>query len=184
MHALVILVSSSSRALAEPVVKAFAGQVKFVQTSPPPIPFCAQVKEVPPHICQIGDRQVTTAPFVNLAETDTAAAIESVKSLIQSAAEQPSVLQMGRSALGDLIKWGSVKFGRCTQEQIDHRLAECKQCPHWDPSGFNGTGRCKKCGCSTWAKLKLKSSSCPEGRWQEINIEETCNLDTVETLIK
>lgn len=164
-----ILVNTTSRELVEPVVRAFAGQIKFVQTAPPPVPFCARVSDIPPHLCQLGDLSTTTAPLVDVRELGRDQAIEKIKELAGQKA--PSILQMGKSALGDFIKWGSANFGRCSKEQIQKRLSECKRCPHWDREGFRGTGRCKKCGCSTWSKLKLKSASCPDGRWAEIPVE-------------
>jgi len=173
MHPLIVVVSTSSRSLVEPVIRAFAGKVKFVQIAPPPVPFCARVSTIPPHICQIGDIPLTSAPFVDLASTSTSGAIEQILAIINSSTTTPSLLSMGRSVLDDMIKWGSANFGRCAPEEIETRLQECKRCPYWDPTGFRGTGRCKKCGCSTWAKLKLKSASCPDGRWHEIKVEET-----------
>lgn len=167
-----ILVNTTSREVAEPVVKAFAGQVKFIQTAPPPVPFCALVSEVPPHLCQIGDYSSSRAPFVDLRAVSVDEAIVTVRDILGKAGKLPSVLEMGRSALGDIIKWSAVKFGRCDEEQINARLSECRVCPYWDPEAFRGTGRCKKCGCSTWAKIKLKSASCPDGRWGEITVEE------------
>jgi len=181
---MIILVNTKNRELVEPVVRAFAGQLKFVQTAPPPVPFCARVKEVPAHLCQIGEYSQSNAPFVDLRQLSTEKAIDVVRGFTQAALDAPSLVQMGKSALGELIRWSTLKFGRCTEEQIQARLVECKQCPHWDENGFKGTGRCKKCGCSTWAKLKLKSSSCPDGRWHEIKIDETDNVDTVKRLKK
>jgi hypothetical protein len=30
---------------------------------------------------------------------------------------------------------------------------------------MRGTGRCSKCGCSTWAKLRMASEKCPIDKW-------------------
>ena len=51
------------------------------------------------------------------------------------------------------------------QDELDKRLALCKGCEWWDPESFGKTGSCKKCGCSTWAKLRMASEKCPIDKW-------------------
>jgi hypothetical protein len=46
------------------------------------------------------------------------------------------------------------------------REALCRACEWWDDSALKGTGRCKKCGCSTWAKLRIATERCPIGKWE------------------
>lgn len=46
---------------------------------------------------------------------------------------------------------------------IATREATCRACPEW-----NGTGRCRKCGCSTWAKLRMATERCPLGKWESL----------------
>jgi hypothetical protein len=181
MQPLAVLVTSTSRGLAEPVVRAFAGQLNFYQLKPPPVPFCAQVKTAPPHICQLGDYSMTSAPLVDVSKLTPDEAVQSIRAIVAQYEHGPGLVTMGKSVLGDLIKWSAVKFGRCSPEQIEKRLVECRICPYWEPEAFKGTGRCKKCGCSTWGKLKLKSASCPDGRWAEINIEEATDIDTINS---
>jgi hypothetical protein len=48
------------------------------------------------------------------------------------------------------------------------REATCRACPEWDASALNGTGRCRKCGCSTWAKLRMATERCPLGKWEPV----------------
>jgi hypothetical protein len=48
------------------------------------------------------------------------------------------------------------------QEHVMQRLAICRSCPFWSD---NFGGQCQKCKCLTWAKVKNKSESCPDGRW-------------------
>ena len=50
-------------------------------------------------------------------------------------------------------------------EILATREATCRACPEWDATALNGTGRCRKCGCSTWAKLRMATESCPLGKW-------------------
>ena len=60
---------------------------------------------------------------------------------------------------------------KCTQEQIDERLAICKDCP------FFKNNKCTKCGChcnsnpSSWKnKLAMADATCPLNppKWQAI----------------
>jgi hypothetical protein len=48
------------------------------------------------------------------------------------------------------------------------RLAFCRLCDEWDGSGFGGTGRCRMCGCSTQAKLRMATECCPLGKWESL----------------
>lgn len=50
-------------------------------------------------------------------------------------------------------------------ETLAARQATCKTCDMWDAQALGGTGRCRKCGCSTWAKLRMASEKCPMGKW-------------------
>lgn len=72
-------------------------------------------------------------------------------------------LKSAARAVGKFIASG--KF--VTQKQFDDRMKICKACEFWDQEEFMGTGRCRKCGCSTWAKLRMATESCPLGKWQE-----------------
>jgi predicted Zn-ribbon and HTH transcriptional regulator len=49
------------------------------------------------------------------------------------------------------------------------REATCRACPEWDSAALNATGRCRKCGCSTWAKLRMATERCPMGKWESIS---------------
>jgi hypothetical protein len=51
-------------------------------------------------------------------------------------------------------------------EVLAEREATCRACPEWNASALNGTGRCRKCGCSTWAKLRMATERCPLGKWE------------------
>jgi hypothetical protein len=51
-------------------------------------------------------------------------------------------------------------------EILAAREATCRACPEWDAQALKGTGRCKKCGCSTWAKLRMATERCPIGKWE------------------
>lgn len=59
---------------------------------------------------------------------------------------------------------------RCEQEEIDNRLAICKECPFYQVIDET-RAKCKKCGCPLSSeqvyrnKLHWKSEKCPDGRW-------------------
>lgn len=48
-----------------------------------------------------------------------------------------------------------------TKEEADRRLEICKFCPEL----ISLTKQCKKCGCLMHLKTKLKSATCPLGKW-------------------
>ena len=66
------------------------------------------------------------------------------------------------SSAKDFISSG---FQRTPLVKLQERLDICKGCEFWDAEAFAGTGRCKQCGCSTQAKLRMASSFCPAGKW-------------------
>ena len=57
-------------------------------------------------------------------------------------------------------------FATTPPEALATREATCRACPEWDAAALNNTGRCKKCGCSTWAKLRMATERCPLGKWE------------------
>jgi hypothetical protein len=60
-------------------------------------------------------------------------------------------------------------FATTPPEALATREATCRACPEWDAAALNATGRCRKCGCSTWAKLRMATESCPLGKWKAIS---------------
>jgi hypothetical protein len=57
-------------------------------------------------------------------------------------------------------------FTTTPPEILAEREATCRACPEWDSAALNNTGRCRKCGCSTWAKLRMATERCPIGKWE------------------
>jgi hypothetical protein len=78
---------------------------------------------------------------------------------------EPSFGTKLRSLTTSLTEWAAAGFKVVTAEQFDQRLDECRQCEYWDPQAMAGTGKCRKCGCSTQAKLRLATAQCPIGKW-------------------
>lgn len=79
--------------------------------------------------------------------------------------EYPSAKEMILSASDSINKWINSGLKLASKEEIEKRRQICITCPFWDSMALNATGRCKKCGCSTWAKIKLATESCPEKKW-------------------
>jgi len=60
-------------------------------------------------------------------------------------------------------------FSTSPPEILAGREATCRACPEWDAQALNATGRCRKCGCSTWAKLRMATERCPIGKWEAVD---------------
>jgi hypothetical protein len=61
-------------------------------------------------------------------------------------------------------------FATTPPEALATREATCRDCPEWDAAALNNTGRCRKCGCSTWAKLRMATERCPIGKWEATEV--------------
>lgn len=72
------------------------------------------------------------------------------------------------SFLKSSFNWAKSGFKIADNELIEYRKEICKSCDQWDASALNNTGRCKKCGCSTWAKLRMSTERCPIGKWEAV----------------
>lgn len=70
------------------------------------------------------------------------------------------------------IKWAKSGFENVKPEILEQRKETCKNCDMWDSNALNGTGRCNKCGCSTWAKLRMATERCPLGKWDAVVAED------------
>jgi hypothetical protein len=73
-----------------------------------------------------------------------------------------------RSAARAAHRFARSGFSPTPPEVLAAREATCRACPEWDAAALNSTGRCRKCGCSTWAKLRMASESCPLGKWRAL----------------
>lgn len=68
-----------------------------------------------------------------------------------------------------LVNWTASGFSPTPPDILATRKATCRACPEWDAAALNGTGRCRKCGCSTWAKLRMATERCPIGKWKAVS---------------
>jgi hypothetical protein len=75
--------------------------------------------------------------------------------------------QMAKTVVVAAAKWAVSGFSAASEEEITKRKSICAECEHWSAGAFKQTGRCNKCGCSTWAKIRMATESCPEGKWGE-----------------
>jgi hypothetical protein len=85
----------------------------------------------------------------------------------------PTLPQIASSLASSVGEWAKAGLPVATSEQLDSRMAICKSCEFWDQSGFAGTGRCKKCGCSTQAKLRMSTSKCPIDKWGPVEVRQS-----------
>jgi hypothetical protein len=95
----------------------------------------------------------------------TAYLIKSTQQTQNNSMTPPSMGQMAKSATQAASTWIRNKAPIASKELLEQRQKICKGCEFWNSSGFKGTGRCMKCGCSTWAKLRMATEKCPIGKW-------------------
>jgi len=74
-----------------------------------------------------------------------------------------------RSAFLSGTKFAYSGFATTPPDILSTREATCRACPEWDAAALNNTGRCRKCGCSTWAKLRMATERCPIGKWEAVD---------------
>jgi hypothetical protein len=86
----------------------------------------------------------------------------------QVKANPPSLPQQAASLGKSLLNWTNSGFAATPPDILAAREATCRACPEWDAGAMGGTGRCRKCGCSTWAKLRMATESCPLGKWEAV----------------
>ena len=105
----------------------------------------------------------------------------------QKTSEPPNIATMAKTFTNSMGDWIRSGFSVVTEEQLQKRLEICSGCEFWDKSAFVGTGKCKKCGCSTQAKLRLATEKCPIDKWlpiekeEQVNAKENQNAQTEET---
>jgi hypothetical protein len=79
--------------------------------------------------------------------------------------EYPSSTEMAKSIGNSIANFVRGGFSTTDSETLAAREETCRGCEFWDSEALNGTGRCRKCGCSTWAKLRMTTEKCPIGKW-------------------
>jgi len=93
--------------------------------------------------------------------------IKQPQTLAESKTESNSTLWDQMKNVGFAVrKFAASNFIPTPPEALATREATCRACPEWDAQALNNTGRCCKCGCSTWAKLRMATERCPIGKWE------------------
>jgi hypothetical protein len=78
---------------------------------------------------------------------------------------EPSLRIKAKTLARSLYKWARAGFLKTSKKQLNQRMKICKGCEFWDSKAWSETGKCTKCGCSTWAKLRIRTEKCPIGKW-------------------
>ena len=86
-------------------------------------------------------------------------------------ANPPSLPQQAASLGKSLLNWTASGFAATPPAILAAREATCRACPEWDAGAMGGTGRCRICKCSTWAKLRLATERCPLGKWEAVPLD-------------
>jgi len=67
--------------------------------------------------------------------------------------------------LGGAVKLAQAELGISLlrdQDLIQQRRRACESCEEWEH------GKCRRCGCYTWAKTRLTRETCPLDRWPRL----------------
>lgn len=100
--------------------------------------------------------------LLELENSSGTAALQPAKSVY------PTTKDMVASASKAVANWAKSGMQIAEPVHVQERKTICAGCEFWDSEALKGTGRCKKCGCSTWAKIRLATESCPIGMWKSV----------------
>ena len=100
------------------------------------------------------------------AETQPAAAAPGVPGTAAAPVAPLTKAQMAHNLFSSAQKFIASGARMASTEQVAARLAMCIECPQFDPDQWGG--RCLKCGCATFFKLRSAAEKCPLGIWGEI----------------
>jgi hypothetical protein len=77
----------------------------------------------------------------------------------------PPIGQMAQTVTESAINWLGRGAPISSEKLINQRKVICEGCEFWNPQPIKGFGRCKKCGCLTWVKIRMATEKCPIGKW-------------------
>lgn len=63
-------------------------------------------------------------------------------------------------------------MGHFIEDCVAERISICKSCPE-----LNRLNMCKQCGCFMPAKVRLKQSVCPLGKWGSYIVHNDTKVD-------
>jgi hypothetical protein len=86
----------------------------------------------------------------------------------QVKAAPPTLPQQAASLGKSLVNWTASGFSPTPPDILAARESTCRACPEWDAAAMGGTGRCRICKCSTWAKIRMATERCPIGKWESV----------------
>jgi len=99
--------------------------------------------------------------------------IKNPQTLAESKSQvNPTLWEQMRNVGFAVGKFTASGFKPTPPEILTERESTCRSCDQWDAAALKNTGRCKKCGCSTWAKLRMATERCPLGKWEAVSAEE------------
>lgn len=176
-----VLVTSRGRYDLGAMIRPFLGGIRFIHGSGPEVRGCFVSADLgkEPITAELGEERTLDVPFLDVTKLSEDEVRAKLTELLEQDQRDPNIMDMLQSFSGDVFKWAAAKFPRASQEEMDQRLACCRSCEFWDAEALNNTGRCKKCGCSTWAKIRIRTSTCPLSRWPVIKVEGDQKLATV-----
>ena len=79
--------------------------------------------------------------------------------------DYPPIRQMAKTATKSAIDWIGHGAPTSSEELTNQRKTICENCEFWTSQTFGKSGRCKKCGCLTWFKIRMATEKCPIGKW-------------------
>lgn len=176
-----VIVTADGTTKLYPLLRPFWGRIRFVQRTKPLVRGCVfkPTEYTGNPVAEIGDYRTLEIPFIDVKTLTTEQVAQELLNLLPESDRNPSLKEMVVSFSGDMAKWAAVKFAMAPKEEVARRLSVCRGCEWWDAEALRGTGRCRRCGCSTWAKIRLQSSACPVGKWNRIDVEEAEKPATV-----
>lgn len=74
---------------------------------------------------------------------------------------KPSLIKRAVSATKAAVAHAKDRFREASPEEQESRLVICRDCDKYEPADAS----CKLCGCCLTLKKRLRTSSCPIGKW-------------------
>jgi len=169
-----VIVTTDGATNLYPLLRPFWGRIRFIQRVKPLVRGCVYKPDeyTGNPVAEIGDKRTLQIPFIDVKTLTPEQVGHELLGLLPENDGGPGLKDMIVSFSGDMTKWAAAKFAFASKEEVERRLALCRDCEWWDAQALRGTGRCRRCGCSTWAKIRLETSSCPIGKWNRIGVEE------------
>ena len=72
-------------------------------------------------------------------------------------ADYPPAADQAANLARSLWDWATSGLRMASDAEVDRRREICAACPEWDVAAR----RCRKCGCYTEAKIRMRTEHCP-----------------------